>query len=330
MKKIFIFGLVVFIAAMAVVNYRTPFMQKNGGPWSVGFGSSTSFPEKMDFKKNGLYSASALKKICDSTAFLADPFFIKEKDTFYLFIEHKKTGNPNADIAVMTSTDGKNYSFRGTVLHQKFHLSYPQVYKYKNEFYMVPETKQAGAVLLYKAHKFPFEWRISDTLVKNVNLKDPSLYLSDSLNIMVASDDHLNMFMYQSDSLTGKWKLHKKPIAMMGTEARAGGRFFPIKDGLLLPVQNSTHGYGYGVSLYKFSFSKDDYSVKRQKPFFLIANDSINEFKSGMHQFDIQMTDNGYYFVYDGNSHPSEDLYLNFRGPIKWNYIDLKNWFYQL
>lgn len=328
MKKLLLFVLISVAILLLIINYRTPFLQQEGGPWSVGFGSSETFPEQMDFKKNGMFSMAQLKAISDSTAFLADPFFIKEKDTFYLFIEHKKK-NPNADIAVMTSVDGKNYKFRGTVLHEKFHLSFPQVYKYKGEFYMVPESKQAGAVLLYKSHKFPFDWRIQDTLLKDVRLKDPSIYLSDSLNIMVASDDNLNMFMYRADSLTGKWTLHPKPIVQMGTEARAGGRFFPYQGGLLLPVQNSTHGYGYGLSLYKFDFKKENYTVNREKPFFLKANDSIPEFNAGMHQFDVQFIDGNYYFVYDGNSKASDKKQLNFRGPLKWTYIDLKNWWYQ-
>ncbi|WP_395051108.1 hypothetical protein [Flavobacterium sp.] len=83
---------------------------------------------------------------------------------------------------------------------------------------------------------------------------DPSIYLSDSLNIMVASDYAKNLYVYQADSLFGKWQLHHKPIALIGTESRAGGRFFADQKGLILPVQNFTKGYGYGVSLYRFSF----------------------------------------------------------------------------
>lgn len=329
MKRFILFGFLVFIIAIVVINYRTPFLQEEGGPWSIGFGFSENIPEKIDFQKNELYSAEKLKKISDSTSFLADPFFIKEKDSFYIFIEHKKSGKSNADIAVLTSADGKNYAFKGTVLNQKFHLSYPQVFKYKNEFYMVPETKQAGAILLYKAHKFPFDWRISDTLVHNVNLKDPTLYLSDSLNIMVASDDNMKMFMYEADSLKGKWKLHKKSVALMGTEARAGGRFISTEKGLFLPVQNCTHGYGFGLSLYKFNFNDGSYEVRRERPFFMIANDSIKEFSAGMHHFDIQKIDEKYYFVYDGNTKSKSNTNFNWKGPLKWNFIDLKNWFYQ-
>jgi hypothetical protein len=259
---------------------------------------------------------------------LADPFFVKEKDTFYLFFEHK-TNKSNADIGLLTSVDGKKYNYRGTVLSQKFHLSYPQVFKYRNDFYMVPESKQANAVLLYKAYRFPYDWRVCDTLIPNVQLVDPSIYLSDSLNIMVASDYAKNMYVYEADSLFGKWKLHKKPIALIGTESRAGGRFFADKKGLILPVQNFSKGYGYGLSLYHFSFKDGSYAIKREKPFFLMANKNIKEFNAGMHQLDIQRLDaTHYYYVYDGNRLNSDSKSLNLWGPLKWNYLDLKNWLF--
>ncbi|MBC7845893.1 MAG: hypothetical protein H7Y10_05330 [Flavobacterium sp.] len=314
------------LAVLAIINYRTPFLRQDGGGWSVGYGSSAIYPEKMQVDKKAVYSIEMLKAQNDSTVFLADPFFVKEKDTFYLFFEHKKNKS-NADISLLTSVDGKKYQYRGTVLTQKFHLSYPQVFKYRNAFYMVPESKQSNAVLLYKAHRFPYDWRICDTLVAGVQLVDPSIYLSDSLSIMVASDYAKNMYVYEADSLFGKWKLHKKPIALIGTESRAGGRFFADKKGLILPVQNFTKGYGYGVSLYRFSFKDGSYTVNRERPFFLMANEYIKEFNAGMHHLDIQRLDEThYYYVYDGNRLNSNSKSLNLWGPLKWNYLDLKNW----
>jgi hypothetical protein len=317
------------IALVAVINYRTPFWQQDGGGWSIGYGESAVYPDKINADKNSIYSIEKLKAENDSTVFLADPFFVKEKDTFYLFFEHKKI-KPNADIGLLTSTDGKNYQYRGTVLTQKFHLSYPQIFKYQDAFYMVPESKEANMVLLYKAHHFPFDWRICDTLIANVALVDPSIYLSDTLNILVATDYNKNMYLYQADSLFGKWKLHKKPIALIGTEARAGGRFFTDKKGLLLPVQNCSKGYGYGVSLYRFSFHGGTYKVKTEHPFYLKANENIAAFNAGMHQLDVQRLDsNQYYYVYDGNRLKSNSKHLNIRGPLKWSYLDLKNWILQ-
>ena len=327
MKKQYMLGLLFFIiVSLAIINHRTPFFQQDGGGWSVGYGTSGNYPDEIEFSENSIYSIEKLKAQNDSTVFLADPFFVKEKDTFYLFFEHKKNKS-NGDVGLLTSKDGKKYQYRGTVLTQKFHLSYPQVFKYKNDFYMVPESKQANVVLLYKAHHFHFDWRICDTLIANVALVDPSIYLSDSLNVIVASDYNLNMYLYQADSLLGKWKLHKNPIALMGTEARDGGRFFADKNGLILPVQNCTKGYGYGVSLYRFSFHDGSYDVKREIPFYLMANENIKEFNAGMHQLDIQRIDSThYYYVYDGNRLASNSKKLNMRGPLKWSYIDLKNW----
>jgi hypothetical protein len=330
MKKHYLFWVLFFvIALLAIINYRTPFFQQDGGGWSIGYGRSVGYPQRIDVSKNSIYSIEKLKAQNDSTLFLADPFFVKEKDTFYLFFEYKKT-KPNADVGLLTSTDGKKYQYRGTVLTQKFHLSYPQVFKYKNAFYMVPESKQANMVLLYKAHHFPFDWRICDTLIANVQLVDPSIYLSDSLNILVATDYEKNMYLYEADSLFGKWKLHQKPIALIGTEARAGGRFFADKKGLVLPVQNCTKGYGYGLSLYRFSFHGGSYDVKRENPFYLMANKNIAAFNAGMHHLDVQRIDaNHYYYVYDGNRLKSTTKHLNIRGPLKMSYLDLKSWILQ-
>ena len=331
MKKHYLFGFLFFVVALLVIiNYRTPFFQQEGGGWSVGYGESVGYPKRINVSKNSIYSIEKLKAQSDSTVFLADPFFVKEKDIFYLFFEHQKNKS-NADVGLLTSTDGKKYQYRGTVLTQKFHLSYPQVFKYKNAFYMVPESKEANAVLLYKAHHFPFDWRICDTLIANVALVDPSIYLADSLNILVATDYEKNMYVYQADSLFGKWKLHKKkPIALIGTEARAGGRFFADKKGLVLPVQNCTKGYGYGVSLYRFSFHDGSYDVKRARPFYLKANENIAAFNAGMHHLDVQRIDaNHYYYVYDGNRLNSTTKHLNLRGPLKMSYLDLKSWILQ-
>jgi hypothetical protein len=327
MKKYIFTLLLLIIVLLIIINYRTPFLRQDGGGWSVGYGSSISFPEKMIIDVKAIYSIENLKAQNDSTVFLADPFFVKEKDTFYLFFEHK-TNKSNADIGLLTSIDGKNYKYRGTVLSQKFHLSYPQVFKFKGDFYMVPESKQANAVLLYKAQRFPYDWRVCDTLIPNLQLVDPSIYLSDSLNIMVASDYAKNMYVYEADSLFGKWKLHKKPIALIGTESRAGGRFFADKKGLILPVQDFSNGYGCGLSLYRFSFKNGNYTVKRDKKNFLTAQANIKEFNAGMHQLDIQrLNDTHYYYVYDGNRLDSNSKTLNIWGPLKWNYLDVKNWF---
>lgn len=328
MKKLFLslFGLGVIL--LLIANYRIPFFKQHGGPWSIGFGVSEHFPHNPSVRDNPIYTLEQLKKENDSTRFLADPFFIKEKEIFYLFFEHQKT-SPNATIAVMTSTDGKNYVYGKSVLKQPFHLSYPQVFKYRNDFYMIPETKGANAVLLYKAHAFPSDWRICDTLIDQVKYRDPTVFLSDTLNIMLVADDKLNLYLYEADSLFGKWKRHKKPVALTGSESRAGGRIFMHQNQLIVPVQNAQNGYGYGLSLYQLDFKDGDYTMKKTKPFFLKQQPDIKEFNAGMHHFDVQRIDNKFYYIYDGNRLASADKKWNVQGSLKMNYFDFKNWMLQ-
>ncbi|MBP6557568.1 MAG: hypothetical protein KAX93_03980 [Flavobacterium sp.] len=328
-KKISLALLLVGIVIIAILNYRVPFFKQVGGPWSIGFGFSSNYPEKINFNKNKIYSFEQLKTHIDSTQFMADPFFIKEKDTFYIFFEHKKIKNFHAGIGLLTSTDGYHYQYRGTVLKEKFHLSYPQVFKHQNTFYMLPESQGANHVLLYKTKNFPFKWKVCDTLIANIRLKDPTIYLSDTLNILVGSDKDFRMHMFQSDALHGNWTLHQRPMVIEGSESRPGGRFFADKNGLILPIQSAHKGYGSGLSLYRLQFKNNNYTVKKEKHLFLKSQKNIKEFNAGMHHLDIQKIDQQYYFVYDGNQLENKTKVFNYKAPILLNYLDAKNWFKQ-
>lgn len=328
-KKITVFIILFFSASMLlliIINYRTPFVTKEKTGWSIGVSFFNSIDDLRNIDEGKIYSKEWLKQLNDSTSFLADPFFVKKDSLFYIFFEHQKI-KPGADIGLLVSKDGLNYQYKGTVLDEAFHLSYPQVFEYKNEYYMLPESQAANNVLLYKSHNFPYDWRIHDTIIPNIKLKDPTIFVSDTLNILVASDNEMRMHMYTSESLNGKWMKHKnKPIVMVGTEARAGGRFINNNGSLILPVQNSSHGYGYGLSLYEFEFNNLDYRVKKISHLHLKATKDILEFSGGMHHLDLQKINNQFYAVYDGNAikdNPEQNL--NWKGPLKWNYLDLKN-----
>jgi hypothetical protein len=317
-----IFGIVIII----IINYRIPFFRPVGGPWSIGFGFSSTYPKSRNFKKNKIYSFEELKKHIGNTQFIADPFYLKEKDSFYLFFEHKKLNDFHAVIGLLTSKDGQHYQYRGTVLKERFHLSYPQVFKYQNEFYMLPETQGSNHVLLYKAVKFPFGWKICDTLLANTRLKDPTIYLSDTLKILVGSDKNFKMHLYTANRLHGNWTLHSRPIVMEGSESRPGGRIFADKSGLLLPVQSLHQGYGSGLSIYRLKFHNETYSVRKEKHLLLQSQQNIKEFNAGMHHLDMQKIGNQIYSVYDGNQLEHGQKVFNYKAPILLNCLDLKDW----
>ena len=50
------------------------------------------------------------------------------------------------------------------MLKEPFHLSYPYVFKHKGTYYMIPESRAAGAVRLYRARSFPLSLEFDTTL----------------------------------------------------------------------------------------------------------------------------------------------------------------------
>ena len=188
---------------------------------------------------------------------------------------------------------------------------------------MLPETKRSNNVLLYEAENFPYGWKVVDTLIHNVRYKDPSIYLSDTLNILVVVDDDSRGYVYWSDSLFGNWVLQEKPSLRWGNETRPGGRIFSINQELFIPFQNFSKGYGTGLSLYKIiSRNKSDIQFQKLVHFFLGPYEPIKWFNRGMHHIDVQEIDDQYHIFYDGDRRNGKTRF-QYRGTVKGNLMDL-------
>ena len=105
-----------------------------------------------------------------SAQFVADPFLFHENNQWHMFFEVLNTGTNRGEIGVAASHDGLTWTYDRIVLAEKFHLSYPFVFKYQDQYYMMPETYQISEVRLYKAYNFPYDWRYATTLVKGRRL----------------------------------------------------------------------------------------------------------------------------------------------------------------
>ena len=70
--------------------------------------------------------------------FVADPFLMEEDATWYLFFEVYNLNSKHGDIAVATSTDTVNWDYKQIVLDEPFHLSYPYVFKWDSDIYLIP------------------------------------------------------------------------------------------------------------------------------------------------------------------------------------------------
>lgn len=86
-----------------------------------------------------------------SAGYVADPFMLRLDSTWYMFFEVVNEHSKKGEIGLATSGDGLRWTYRQIVLAEPFHLSYPYVFQWQNEFFMVPETCHMNSVRLYRA-----------------------------------------------------------------------------------------------------------------------------------------------------------------------------------
>ena len=328
LKKITI-GLLSLVGAglllLIIINARYPFYAMKGGPWSVGYNTSSNIFKNDPVQGGKVISYQEIDEIIsDKIHYIADPFFLRVEDTVYLFVELK--GEDNANIALLTSENGKEFEYRGVVLDEDFHLSYPQVFIYKNEYYMLPETKGSNNVLLYNTTNFPYDWKVTDTLLRHRSLKDPSVLLTEGLNLLVGADDDLKQVIFKADSLKGDWSEMELNREKWGNETRPGGRFFNVDGTWYLPVQNRSMGYGTGISLYKLI--EDDKHISFEKSFSMFLGPHENQwFNRGMHHLDVQKYDEIYHIAYDGDSNIDGQKRFQYKQSLKLFLMDIYNLF---
>ena len=61
------------------------------------------------------------------------------------------------------------------ILVKNYHLSYPFIYKFKKNYYLIPETHENKRLEIYIAVNFPFKWKLFRTALEGKTLVDPTL-----------------------------------------------------------------------------------------------------------------------------------------------------------
>ncbi|MEM6735658.1 MAG: hypothetical protein AAF620_06255 [Bacteroidota bacterium] len=219
--------------------------------WAIGIG-------RIDLKRMTITPIED-QPIIDgykNMGFAADPFFIKHENKEYVFFEWWNTNLEKGEILV---AEFKN-NFESTIrraLVEPFHLSYPNVFKHRNSFYMLPEAWESGFLLLYKAKKFPFIWEKATPLL-NIDYADPQIMLLNGIWYLFITTDPLtnsSMSIYYSEFLDGPWKPHRQnPIIEKNyIAARSAGRIFTFNNKLIRFSQDCSRIYGEKIHAWKIN-----------------------------------------------------------------------------
>lgn len=188
--------------------------------------------------------------------FWADPCVIFENDKYFVFFEEFIYKINKGHLSVMEIDAKGNCSSPKIILEHPYHLSYPFVFKYDGEYYLIPESEQNLTIQLYKATNFPYEWQFKMNLMENVTAVDTTIFIKDNkfwlfTNIVeiAGAPYHDELFLFFSDSLfSNNWKSHPcNPIVSDVKSARPAGKIFHHNGKLYRPSQDCSYRYGYST-----------------------------------------------------------------------------------
>lgn len=197
----------------------------------------------------------------------ADPFLFNNQDEEYIFCEAYDILKEKGVIAYRKIRSGKVTKLK-VCLECDWHLSYPYVFKYNNEVYMVPETSAIDQVILYKAINFPDKWEKCGVLLDNKTACDTNFIERDGMLYMFTLIFDKTSSKYVYDKLymyywTGTCfqPCQKEPVLKDACIARNGGKFVICNEDTYRVSQNCCNGYGNNIVISKVdSLDKTNYS----------------------------------------------------------------------
>jgi hypothetical protein len=222
--------------------------------------------------------------------FWADPFPVETKDGTYIFLE-QQIGSENGILGFIKLYSDLTYSEFVPILTKSYHLSYPDIFLFNNNWYLVPESHENRTIDLYEATEFPYKWNYKKTLIKNIDASDTTLFYYDSiwwLFTSIGTDTshaNANLSIFFSDSLlSDNWISHpKNPISSKLSNSRMAGNIFIKDKKLFRPAQNCQTDYGKEININEITeLGKSVYkeqlylTIKPEKEYKAVCTHTIN------------------------------------------------------
>ncbi len=313
MIMFFVIVLVMIILSVVILwllktkRMTMPFLYIHNQGYTIGI-VETSNPLDINVNEINVLSKKQFYLHPEPTI-MADPFIVNYENKFYIFYEElsgKFRHCSGADICVLKSENGHNWERLGVALHEPFHLSFPNVFQYNEQWYMIPEAGESKQLRLYKAIDFPMSWKLEKVLFDGVSYADPMIYIDNIHQAIYLWFNDLTaktLELYYSDALEGEWKKHPcSPIRHGNSEVRPAGTINKIDDTLLYFVQANQGSYGTGTICYKIDvLTHDQYLDHRDEHNPILWKHGDSWAMHGMHHLSISKCgDNKYLCATDG------------------------------
>ncbi|MFD1245138.1 glucosamine inositolphosphorylceramide transferase family protein [Paralysiella testudinis] len=220
--------------------------------------------------------------------FQADPFAVQQGELLYVFYEalnhHWVRGRIRCRVLNAKMQELEDFEIEG-VNDLRCHLSFPFVFKYKNQWYMIPEAHELGKIVLFKATDFPKKWQYTATLIEGIKLVDSFLWQRPEGLYLISAEHKTNrQTVYFSRELTHGWQPYTGKVDSENQHTRPGGGVWHQNSMAYVPFQECG-AQEYGQSLYLKQIKVDDKGMTSSTEAHLLPFSS--DYPSGIHTLNI-------------------------------------------
>lgn len=224
--------------------------------WIVAYRFTKGIPASNDVPDGVLYRFKEL--IPPRDRFWADPFPAVQDGRHFLFFEEMPFAVGRAHLSVMEIDAQGQPGPPRIVLQRPYHLSYPHVFQWNGEWWMVPETFDEQRIELYRAESFPDRWTFHSVLLDDVLAVDATLFEHEGrwwlafATAVKGLEEASALHFYHASSPLGPWEPHRyNPVKVDVRSARPAGRVFHHEGRLYRPAQDGAPRYGTGIVVHE-------------------------------------------------------------------------------
>ena len=289
-----------------VYHYLLPRQAKTYGPYAIGIYEGLT-PFDLSSPKEIANPVLTGADVVDIDArFVADPFIVCKDGGYTMFFEVMNRRSNQGDIGYAESSDGRHWKYKKIVIHEKFHLSYPYVFEWNNDYFMIPESCNDLSVRLYKAKSFPTDWQYIGNILSGYPFVDASIFrYQDKWWLFVSTPESDSLNLYYSNELMSGWTPHPmNPIVKYNKHtARPGGRVVTFGGKTYRLTQDDFPTYGIQVFAFEITeLSKETYMEKLVMEAPVVAGSGHGWNAKGMHHVDLHKIGGKFIAAVDGES----------------------------
>ena len=196
---------------------------------------------------------------------MADPLLFNWNNKDWLFVELFDKATHRGSIALIDPDSPTGRKTPKNIINETYHMSFPMVFEWEDEYYMIPETSENHSINLYKAKSMPDKWGLIKSFPTDGLVVDSVIIEKKSNQITIlASETNPNnelqvrfvkyVISKANDDFTCTIE---PPEQVFNLNERNGGYPLSIDNQMYLVTQSSSDiDYGINVSLSEFSGAK--------------------------------------------------------------------------